>query len=97
VGPFSFLILNGLYRSAICVAEDSKLRQSIKTLAKRESRLLEASGSAEVQREIKTKVMATVKSNAALLEEESGVEPSLTDTEIQEHLELVTSELEGRK
>jgi hypothetical protein len=28
VGPFSFLILNGLYRSAICVAEDTKLRQS---------------------------------------------------------------------
>jgi hypothetical protein len=41
--------------------------------------------------------MATVKANAALLEEVSGVEPSLTDTEIQEHLELVTSELEGRK
>ena len=35
LGPFSFLILNGLYRSAICVAEDTKLRQSIKTLALR--------------------------------------------------------------
>jgi hypothetical protein len=97
VGPFSFLILNGLYRSAICVAEDTKLRQSIKTLAKRESRLLDVSASAEVQREIKNKVMATVKASAELLEEESGIEPSLTDTEIQEHLELVTSELKGRK
>lgn len=27
VGPFSFLILNGLYRSAISVAEDVNLRQ----------------------------------------------------------------------
>jgi hypothetical protein len=97
VGPFSFLILNGLYRSAICVAEDTKLRQSIKTLAKRESRLLDVSASAEVQREIKNKVMETVKASAELLEEESGIEPSLTDTEIQEHLELVTSELKGRK
>jgi hypothetical protein len=97
VGPFSFLILNGLYRSAICVAEDTKLRQSIKTLAKRESRLLDVSASAEVQREIKNKVMATVKASAELLEEESGIEPSLTDTEMQEHLELVTSELKGRK
>ena len=45
VGPFSFLGLNGLYRSAVCVAEDTKLRQSIRVLAKRESMLLDASGS----------------------------------------------------
>ena len=55
------------------------------------------SASAEVQREIKNKVMKTVKASAELLEEESGIEPSLTDTEIQEHLELVNSELKGRK
>jgi hypothetical protein len=91
VGPFSFLVLNGLYRSAVCVAEDSKLRQSIKVLAKRESRLLDMSACAEVQRE--NKVMATVQAGAKYLEEESGIEPSLTDAEIQEHLELVTSEL----
>jgi hypothetical protein len=97
VGPFSFLVLNGLYRSAVCVAEDTKLRQSIQVLAKRESRLLDASASAEVQREIKEKVMATVKASAKLLEEESGIEPSLTDAEIQEQLELVTEELKRRK
>ena len=96
-GPFSFLLLNGLYRSAVCVAEDSKLRQSIKVLANRESKLLDMSASAEVQREIKNKVMATVKAGAKHLEEESGIEPSLTDAEIQEQLELVTSELRGRK
>jgi hypothetical protein len=66
-------------------------------IAKRESRLLDVSASAEVQREIKNKVMETVKASAELLEEESGIEPSLTDTEIQEHLELVNSELKGRK
>ena len=97
VGPFSFLILNGLYRSAVCVAEDSKLRQSIKVLAKRESRLLDMSASAEIQRDIKNKVMATVKVSAKHLEEESGIEPSLTDAEIQEQLELVTSELRSQK
>ena len=97
VGPFSFLVLNGLYRSAVCVAEDTKLRQSIKVLAKRESRLLDSSASAEVQREIKNKVMATVRANAKSLEEDSGIEPSLTDGEIQEQLELITSELRKGK
>jgi hypothetical protein len=35
--------------------------------------------------------------SAKLLEEESGIEPSLTDTEIQEQIELVTFELKSRK
>jgi hypothetical protein len=97
VGPFSFLVLNGLYRSAVCVAEDSKLRQSIKVLARRESKLLDTSASAEVQREIKNKVMAAVKASSKQLEDESGIQPSLTDAEIQEQLELITTELKSRK
>jgi hypothetical protein len=79
------------------MAEDSKLRQAIRVLAKRESMLLDASVSAEVQREIKNKVMAPVKAKRQLLEEESGIAPSLTDAEIQEQLELVTSELKSPK
>jgi hypothetical protein len=75
LGPFSFLVLTGLYRSAICVTEDIKLRQTIKTLAKRESKLLYISASAEVQLEIKNKVMTTIKANAEQLEQESGVKP----------------------
>jgi hypothetical protein len=92
-GPFSFLILNGLYRSVVCVAEDTRLRQSIRTLAKRESKLLDIAATAEVQQDIQNKVMAAVRANAAPLEEQSGVEPTLTDTEIREQLEIVTREL----
>jgi hypothetical protein len=93
VGPFSFLILNGLYRSAICVAEDTKLRRSIKTLAKRESALLDIASSAEAGQDIENKVLIAVRANAELLEEQSGVEPTLTDTEIREQLEAVRKEL----
>jgi hypothetical protein len=92
VGPFSFLLLTGLYRSAICVAEDIKLRQSIKTLAKRESKLLDITASAEVQLEIQNKVMTTIKANAEQLEQESGVKPSLTHEEIKRYLEDVILE-----
>ena len=41
--------------------------------------------------------MVTIKANAKLLEEESGIKPSLTDAEIQGQLELVTQELKRRK
>jgi hypothetical protein len=41
--------------------------------------------------------MTTIKANAELLEQQSGVEPSLTDAEIQNHLEIVTKELRRQK
>ena len=46
-GPSSFLVLTGLYRSAICVSEDAELRLLIKVLAKEESKLLDITASAE--------------------------------------------------
>jgi hypothetical protein len=97
LGPFSFIILNGLYRSAICVAEDIELRRSIKTLAIKESELLDVGASTEALRELERRVMTAVRESARLLEEESGIESSLTDTEIREQLQLVTRELERRK
>jgi hypothetical protein len=54
---------------------------------------LDITASAEVQREIQNKVMKTIKSNAELLEKQTGVESSLTGAEIQNHLEVVTKEL----
>ena len=97
LGPFSFLILNGLYRSAICVAEDSQLRQSIRIMAKGESSLIDAGAAAEIQKETQNKVMGAVRASAKLLEEKSGVKPSLTDTEIQDYLYFVVQELRNAK
>jgi hypothetical protein len=97
LGPFSFLILNGLYRSAICVAEDSQLRQSIRIMAKGESTLIDAGAAAEIQKEAQNKVIGAVRVSAKLLEEESGVKPSLTDTEIQDYLYFVVQELRNAK
>ena len=97
LGPFSFLILSGLYRSAICVAEDTKLRHSIKTLARRESTLLDVGATAEIQKEIQNRVMVAVKASAKSLEEQSGVKPSLTDIEMRDHLEMVVQELRNTK
>jgi hypothetical protein len=98
VGPFSFLILNGLYRSAISIAEDVNLHRSIKNEAKKELELLGNIGTAEMYKDIEKKVTLLTKSNAAMLTERSGVEPSLTDKKVQDYLALITKETErGRK
>ena len=41
--------------------------------------------------------MKTVRANAELLESQSGVEPSLTDAEIQDYIEVVTKEIRKRQ
>jgi hypothetical protein len=92
VGPLSYLILIGLYGSAISIAEDSKLRQSIKASTSKELKLLDSIGISQVQREIESKVTAATKANAAILTQQSGIEPSLTEEEIHEILSQVVSE-----
>jgi hypothetical protein len=49
VGLSSLLILSGLYYSAISVAHDARLRQSIKKSAIEESKLLASIGAAQME------------------------------------------------
>jgi hypothetical protein len=78
-------------------SEDTNLRQSINTLARKESTLLDVGAVAEIQKEIQKRVMSAIKAGAKSLEEQRGVKPSLTDTEIRNHLEMVDQELRDTK
>jgi hypothetical protein len=94
VGLASFLRFTGRYNSAVSVAQDVKLRKSIKTSAlQQSSKLLDSIGTAEVTKEIKRKVISMTEQTASSLMEQSGVEPSLTDGEIRSHLDEVLEEL----
>ena len=52
------LLLIGIYSSAISVSEDSKLRQSIRNSALRETKLLDSIGMAQMEQEIQRRVIA---------------------------------------
>jgi uncharacterized protein YicC (UPF0701 family) len=94
VGLASFLRFTGLYNSAVSVAQDVKLRKSIKTSAlQQSSKLLDSIGTAEVTKEIERKVISMTEQTASSLMEQSGVEPSLIDGEIRSHLDEVLEEL----
>jgi hypothetical protein len=97
VGLSSFLILTGLYNSAISVAQDARLRQSIKNTAVEESKLLGSIGTAEMQREIENKVTVLTKNNADAIEQTGGIEPSLTEDEIKNYLNSVLAEVSKKK
>jgi hypothetical protein len=96
VGPSTFLMFTGLYRSAVSVSEDVRLRSLIRNTAKSQAGLLGDMGSAEMQKEIERKVMIAVKSNAEILSKQSGVEPSMSEQEITEYIHQATREIKKK-
>jgi hypothetical protein len=92
-GLASYLIFIGIQSSAISVAEDSKLRQSIRGVAINESRLIDSIGVAEFEQQIQKKVMIITKKNQDIMAEESGIESSLTDEDIKQYLGEVLKEV----
>jgi hypothetical protein len=97
VGLASFLILSGLYQAAIAMSHDMNLRRSVRKSSIDESKLLDAIGLAQMQEEIKKKVMKITKENAEKMLQESKVEPSLADYELEKYLDDALEEVRKKK
>jgi hypothetical protein len=93
VGPAAFLMLTGLYRSAVSVSQDIRLRSAIRNTAKSQAGLLGDMGSAEMEKQLEKKVMSVTKSNAEMLANQIGVEPSMTEQEIIDYIHQATKEI----
>ena len=93
VVPFSlFLILNGLYFSAVSIALDNNIRYIIKKSIK-EHKFIENIGEAEMHKVIETKVNKLINNNIETMAMESGITPSLSDEEIKIQIHNVIKEL----
>lgn len=76
VGLSSYLVLVGKYSSAIAVAQDTKLRQTIRQSAIEETKLLVSIGSAQIEQEIQKRVLHVAKQQEESLTEETGIHAS---------------------
>jgi hypothetical protein len=92
MGLASYLILVGVYSSAISIAQDSKLRQTIRRSAIKESKLLDSIGLAHMEDQLMSNVLKTVKLNQKNLTEETGIETSMSQEEIRDYLYDVIKE-----
>jgi hypothetical protein len=97
VGLSSYLILVGIYTSAISVSEDSKLRQSLRSFTIRESKFLESIGTAHMEQEIQKRVLDFTRRNQERMAEETGIQSSLTEDDIKQYLEQVIREVKKPK
>ena len=93
-----YLYSLGIYSSAISVSEDIKLRQEIrKFAANNQSKLLDSIGSAEMEEEIQGRVIALTKKHQDSLEEETGVQSSLSEDDMKQYLRQVIEEVKKTK
>ena len=97
IGLSSYLILVGVYSSVLSVSQDTRLRQSIRKLAKSESKLLDSISTAQMEQEIQSRVIKMTRENQDIMSNETGVQPSLTDEDIKQYLHEVLIEINKTK
>ena len=92
-GLSCYLIYSGLYSSAVTVSQDMALRTSIRRSVTEQSKLLDSIGTAQMDQELQSRVLTVTKKLSDKMEEETGVEASMTEEDIKEHIELVRKEI----
>ena len=96
-GLSCYLIYTGLYSSAISVSQDLTLRQSIRQSVKEQSKFLDSMGTAQMESELQNRVLTTAKKASDSMEEESGVESSMTEDDMKDYMEIVMNELKDKR
>jgi hypothetical protein len=97
VGLSSYLILMGVYSSAISVSQDAKLRRSIRDSAINQLKLLDNIGAAQMEQEIVKRVVTIAREHSDSMIEETGIQPSLSKHDVEQYLKEVLQEIKVRK
>jgi hypothetical protein len=88
-GLSCYIIYAGLYSAAITVSQDTALRRSISKSVREQSRLLDSIGTAQMERELQSRVLTLAKKTSDDLKEKTGVEVSMTEDEAKDYLDEV--------
>jgi hypothetical protein len=92
-GLSCYLIFTGLYSAAVIISQDTALRQSIRRSVTEQSKLLDSIGTAHMEQELQSRVLTIAKKLSDNMVEETGVEASMTENDIKEHIEMVKNEI----
>jgi hypothetical protein len=93
VGLASYLVVVGIYSSAISISQDANLRREIRHLAIRESKLLDSIGKAQMEQELIKRVVRVAKKHSDSIIEKTGVQPSLSEHDMRQYMEEVLREI----
>jgi hypothetical protein len=97
-GLSTYLILLGLYASAISVSQDIELRKSIKKSTLRESKFLDSMGTAHMEKELMNRMVLKAREEQNELTQESGgVRSSLNEEDILNIVKEVEMDVKENK
>jgi len=97
MGLASYLMLVGIYYSAMSVSQDVKLRKTIRRFAVDELRLLDNIGSAELSVKLENQMKDIITKNQTMMLEQTGVQPSLSEEDAKQYLNEILKELGKQK
>ena len=87
----------GWYSLALSIAQDKKLRETIRNKVRDESRLLDDIGTAQMEQELQNRVMKLARKYDQRMKEESGIPSSMQENDIKAYMEQVIQEVRQRK
>jgi hypothetical protein len=91
------MIYIGLYFSAISVSQDIAVRKSIRKSVLEQSSLLDSIGSAQMERELQTRVLTVAKKASDIMAKETGVEAPMTEDDMKDYMQVVMKELQTKR
>jgi hypothetical protein len=97
MGLSSYLIMIGIYSSAISVAQDVEFRKSIRNSVQEQSKLLDSIGTAQMEREIERRVIRISRELRENMIEETGVRSSISEEDVRGYLDQVIKEVKGKR
>ncbi len=96
MGLSSYLMLVGIYSSAVSVAQDVKLRKSLRKSVEQQTNILDNIGSSQMEQEIRKKVIKIMKDLSYQTEQMTGIQTSLQEQDIQQYLNKVIEEIKEK-
>jgi hypothetical protein len=97
VGMSSYLVMVGVYYSAVSVSLDIGLRKSIHQSVQEHSRFLHGIGRAQLDKSLQEVVRKLTKDYKEKMVEEVGIEPSITEHEMKKYVNDVLQEIKAGK
>jgi hypothetical protein len=94
MGISSYMLFVGLYYPAISISLNAELRKSIEKSVEQEFSFLSKLGRSQIEHDIQTRVKRVTKRSATTLEENSGIQVSLENEDIDAYIKLVIKEKE---
>jgi hypothetical protein len=97
VGLSCYLIYSGLYSAAQIVSQDITLLRSIEKSVTEQANFLGGIGTAQRNKELESRVLKVTKNLETEIEEASGVQSSMNETEMVDYIQYVMNEIHGNK